>query len=134
MGDLLIQGRGQHDAGTQCVFACCAERESAVVELVLSMYARRARLPEPEEVLVCTEATSLEEVELLKRRFASARTHGRGENLYCVANVHSLSYAVQCGVVEALRKIGSSADGLRFATALVFVSGLADQMFAQCTR
>ena len=38
------------------------------------------------------------------------------------------SYAIQCGVVEALRKIGSSADGLRFATALVFVRGLADQM------
>ena len=31
-------------------------------------------------------------------------------------------------MVEALRKIGSSADGLKFATALVFVRGLAAQM------
>jgi hypothetical protein len=38
---------------------------------VLSVYLRRARLPEPGEIVFCTSHTTLEEIDLLLRRFIS---------------------------------------------------------------
>jgi hypothetical protein len=50
------------------VFAACAEQESLVLDVLLSVYARRGRLPEPGEVLFCSNETSQEELELILRR------------------------------------------------------------------
>eukprot|EP00971_Amphidinium_carterae_P155495 3083713-Amphidinium_carterae.1 len=77
------------------LFVCCADNASKVTELVLSIYARRERVPESEELLLCSHRTSMEEIELLLRRFFTARDHKREERLYCLGNVHLLPYVVQ---------------------------------------
>jgi hypothetical protein len=72
---------------------------------VLSVYVRRGRLPDPGEIVFCNSDTTLEDVELLIRRFIKAKQFGKGESLYCLANIHSLSYTKQCAVVDRLQAI-----------------------------
>ncbi|CAE8651944.1 unnamed protein product [Polarella glacialis] len=125
-GDLLIRSMQNKEQGVP-VFVCCADEPSKVTELVLSIYTRRSRVPEAEELLLCSSHTTLEEIELLLRRFFLARKHKREERLYCVGNVHLLPYVTQCGTVEALRKLEEQ-FGFADASALVFASGLQNQM------
>lgn len=125
-GDLLIRSMQNRENGTP-IFVCNAEDNSKVTELVLSIYTRRERVPEAEELLLCSARTTVEEIELLLRRFFSARRHKREERLYCVGNVHLLPYVVQCGTVEALRRLEEK-HGFEHASALVFVTGQTNQM------
>jgi hypothetical protein len=125
-GDLLMRSLQHQEAGKP-IFVCCADEISKVTEMVLSIYARRERVPEAEELLLCSSSTSLEEIELLLCRFFHARDYSREDRLYCLGNVHLLPYVVQCGTVEALRKLESK-FGFESASALVFVSGMQNQM------
>eukprot|EP00931_Biecheleriopsis_adriatica_P017997 TRINITY_DN1271_c1_g1_i1.p1 TRINITY_DN1271_c1_g1~~TRINITY_DN1271_c1_g1_i1.p1 ORF type:complete len:4782 (+),score=1057.93 TRINITY_DN1271_c1_g1_i1:65-14410(+) len=126
VGDLVIRSMQNKEEGTP-LFLCCADNPSEVTELVLSIYTRRERVPEAEELLLCSSHTTLEEIELLLRRFFKARQQGREDRLYCVGNVHLLSYVTQCGTVEALRRMEEE-YGYGDASALVFVSGMQNQM------
>ena len=125
-GDLLIRSMQNKEQGIP-IFVCCADEACKVTELVLSIYTRRERVPEAEELLLCSSHTTLEEIELLLRRFFHARKHHREDRLYCVGNVHLLPYVTQCGTVEALRKMEEQ-FGFEHASALVFASGLPNQM------
>lgn len=125
-GDLLIRSMQNKEQGTP-IFVCCADEACKVTELVLSIYTRRERVPEAEELLLCSSHTTLEEIELLLRRFFHARKHQREDRLYCVGNVHLLPYVTQCGTVEALRKMEEQ-FGFDHASALVFASGMPNQM------
>lgn len=125
-GELLIQKLQRRELGAP-IFVCCMEEQSKVMDVVLSIYANRARIPEAEELLLCSSQTTVEQIELLLRRFFHARSHGREERLYCVGNVHLLPYAVQCGAVEALARF-EQRFGFEDASALVFISGLQNQM------
>ncbi|CAK0875559.1 unnamed protein product [Prorocentrum cordatum] len=131
-GDLLMRSMQSSEHGTP-VYVCCTDETSKVIDLVLSMYTRRERVPEAEELLLCSAGTTLEQVELLLRRFISARAHGREGLLYCVGGAHLLPYAVQCGAVEALRRLRERL-GFEQASALVFVSGRPDQMLTNALR
>lgn len=101
--DMLIAVH-ESDARSLPVWVACAESPSHVIDVVLSVYVRRAQLPEPGEILFCTSATRLEDVELLFWRFVSAKSHGRGDCVFCVADAHALSYTLQTAVVERLRE------------------------------
>jgi hypothetical protein len=67
-GDLLIRSMQSTETGVP-IFVCCADESSKVTELVLSMYTRRERVPEAEELVLCSSHTTTEESELLLRRF-----------------------------------------------------------------
>lgn len=131
-GDLLIQNMQLREKGVP-IFVCCADEQSKVTELVLSIYAHRERIPEAEELLLCSSHTTVEEIELLLRRFFRARAYGREERLYCLGNVHLLPYVVQCGTVEALTRL-EECFGFEDASALVFVSGLQNQMLTNALQ
>lgn len=98
-----------------------------VIECVLSVFVRRGRLPEPGEIVFCTSSTTLEEIELLFRRFIKAKQNGRGECVFCVADVHALSYTLQVTVVEKLRTFLSD-YGVDQAASLLLVSGKSRQV------
>eukprot|EP00397_Hematodinium_sp_SG-2012_P000023 GEMP01000023.1.p1 GENE.GEMP01000023.1~~GEMP01000023.1.p1 ORF type:complete len:4845 (-),score=1374.35 GEMP01000023.1:551-15064(-) len=119
-GDLFLN----KDAGDG-VFVCQVEGE--LVDFVLSVYARRQRLPEAEEVLLCSSLTTIEEIELLLRRYIRAKLYGRGQRVYMVAGVEHLSYSVQCHVVENLRTLLMRFTSVHAAT-LVFVTTKEQQM------
>ncbi len=55
-------------------------------------------------------------------RYFHAKTTGRGECLFCLADIHALSYALQCSVVERLRAMCGT-YGMGSAASLFFVSG-----------
>ena len=83
---------------------------------------RRGRLPEPGEVLFCTTETTLEEIELLFRRFVMGKTNGRSEAIFCLADIHTLSYTTQCSVVAKLQETIQE-HGTAAAADLLIVSG-----------
>ena len=118
--DMLFQIESETDKIP--VWVTSAESPSHVIDVVLSVYVRRARLPEPGEIVFCTDSTTLEDISLLFYRFLNARRFGRGECVFCVADIHALSYTTQCAVVERLRemlRLYTTAS----ATSLLFVSG-----------
>ncbi len=82
------------------IWVATAESPSHVIEVVFSVYVRRARLPEPGEVVFCTSSTTLEDLELLFNRFIFAKKAGRQNMVFCCADVHALSYTMQCAVVD----------------------------------
>jgi len=115
------------DSKSLPVWVACAETPEHVIEVVLSIYVRRARLPEPGEILFCSSQTTLEEIELILRRFIHAKPYGREENVFCIADIHALDYRTQCAVVERLRSF--LADyGCAHAASLVMLSGKPKQV------
>lgn len=126
--DMLIAV--DHADGTKShpIFCTATDAPEEVIEAVLSVYVRRGRLPEPGEVLFATAQTSLEEVELLIRRFLKAADHGRGDQVFCLADLHVLSYTQQCGLVDRLRALLADAGGTGSAATLLLVSGRQKQV------
>jgi len=117
--DMLYLGEGEEKRLP--VFVCSVE-SAQVINIVLSVYVRRDRLPEAGEVLFCTPDTSMEEVDLLLMRFSAAKANNRGSNVYCIADVHKLSYAQQISLVKHMRELLEE-RGLRSVATLVIVSG-----------
>ena len=104
------------------VWVTCAQSPKHVIDVVMSVFVRRGRLPEPSEILFCTSDTTLEEIELLVRRFLRGKVHGRGEYIFTLADVHSLSYTKQCAVVDQLQS-AIAEHGTQEAATLLIVSG-----------
>ena len=104
------------------VWVTCAQSPKHVIDVVMSVFVRRGRLPEPSEILFCTSDTTLEEIELLVRRFLKGREHDRGEYIFTLADVHSLSYTKQCAVVDQLQS-AIAEHGTQEAATLLIVSG-----------
>lgn len=101
----------------QCLFASCTAGEDEVIRVVLSIYVRRGRLPEPGEVLFCSSDTTNEELELVVRRFADRRKCHQwsvpttaaelpvsgDEGIFVVADAHRLDYSSQALLLGHLR-------------------------------
>ena len=104
------------------IWVTCAASPNHVIDVVLSVYVRRERLPDPGEIVFCNSSTTLEDVELLIRRFIKAKDHGREKSLFCLADIHSLSYTKQCAVVDRLQALLSQ-HGPSQAGKLLVVSG-----------
>ena len=109
------------------VFVACTESPLLVFDTVLSVYVRRGRLPEPGEIMFCTAQTVIEDVNLMFLRFISGQKHGREHAVFCIADVHNLSYTLQCALVEKLRILFAE-HGQENAATLLLVSGLPRQV------
>lgn len=132
---------GAPSDGDQRLFVACAAGKEEVIRAVLSVYVRRGRLPEPGELMFCTDSTSDEDLELAVRRFVDRRhmpRQGRvpapasggvervGESgggsggdsvesgVHVIADVHRLSYTAQAALRDHIRSLVldcSSGDG-----------------------
>lgn len=91
-----------------------------VKDVVLSVFIRRGRAPEPGEVLFCTADTTEEEIELLLWRCFFARSNGRMDYIFVLADVQLLSYHLQCTAVDMLREMRNE-YGVTTAATLFFV-------------
>lgn len=109
------------------IFVACAEEQNQVLEMTLSIFIRRGRLPDPGEILFCTAATTLEELSILLMRFIRAKKNRRGHNVFVIADIHNLTYTQQCNLVELLRSMLVE-YGQDEAGTLVFISGKPRQM------
>jgi hypothetical protein len=74
----LSAGSGSSCSSSSCLNICVVPLSSraAVLSTVLSAYVQQGRLPQPQEVLLCTEHTTQEDVALLLRRCVRAATAG----------------------------------------------------------
>eukprot|EP00397_Hematodinium_sp_SG-2012_P000011 GEMP01000011.1.p1 GENE.GEMP01000011.1~~GEMP01000011.1.p1 ORF type:complete len:5020 (+),score=1237.73 GEMP01000011.1:156-15215(+) len=129
-GDLIISAIQEtvDRSGGSCVaapvFICVStEGDAKVLDTVMSIYLRRDRLPQPDELLICDDTTSLEEIELMFRRFMRASEFHRKHHIFCIANVQQLPYTTQCAAAELLRAMLSKCHLFERCAALVFVSG-----------
>ncbi|KAK3603848.1 hypothetical protein CHS0354_042856 [Potamilus streckersoni] len=78
------------------------ENSKLVMKTVLALYYNTVRkLPEPHQILFCSEDTSWVEVQLLIHRSVRSKE----ENLFCIANVEMLSNEIQFKLVEALHHL-----------------------------
>jgi hypothetical protein len=114
--------RSEKDERSVPIWVTCAESTSGVIDVVLSVYLRRGRLPEPGEILFCTTDTSLEDIEILLRRWMMGRQHGRKDLVFCLADIHALVYTKQCAVVDMLQELLAE-HGHKEAANLLIVSG-----------
>jgi hypothetical protein len=109
------------------VFVSCTDDPNLVIDTVLSIYIRRGRLPEPGEILFCTTDTTSEELNIFLLRFILAKKHGFESCIFCIADLHNLSYTQQCNLIELLRGLIQT-HGHENAATLAIISGLPRQM------
>ena len=123
--DMLVSVVSEEFGSSLPVFVACADGPTRVIPTLLSVYHRRHRLPEPSEVYFCSGSGApweLENVTLLMQRWAHAKAHGLGDRVFCIANVHNLTYTQQCAIVDTLRRIINEYGTEQVAT-LLFLSG-----------
>jgi hypothetical protein len=73
-----------------------AARRDGVLVRLLSLYAQLCqRLPEAEEVLICTASTTREHIRMLLLRCLGAESAGRESRLYCLTHIEQLSFELQ---------------------------------------
>lgn len=126
LGDMLIPIDANCKRGLP-LFVTATEAPELVIDTTLSVFLRRGRLPEPGEVLFATASITSEEVELLLRRWLKAGSRGREGRVFVLADLHVLSYAQQCGLVEKLREMLAELGDAEAAT-LLLVSGRPQQV------
>jgi MoxR-like ATPase len=136
--DVLVGGAEQAGKDDQMpVYVACSQRKIAspeggkkekrvyvnqVIDVILTVFAWRERLPEPGETLVCTAQTTLEQVEMIMRRCFDAGKYGRKDFIFVIADVHMLSYTKQCALVEKLTQL-TEEYGTKQAATLLLLSG-----------
>ena len=76
----------------------CPEKDILLTILSICMENDQLPLPSRNEVLLCNEETTAEEVDLLVRRAVTDKT-GR---IFMLANVHLLNYEVACNAERAI--------------------------------
>jgi hypothetical protein len=119
---------GNIDGGSDIpLFVTSTDTPEDVIDVTLSVFMRHERVPEPGEVLFATVDTTSEDVELLLRRWIAARTCGRGSHIFVIADLHMLSYAQQCHLVDQARSLLAEWDASNAAT-LLLVSGRPQQV------
>ena len=81
-----------------------------VLKTVLSLYMENKDLPLPtyEEVLICNESTTAEEVTLLWKRAMGDPNHFR---LFCLVNAELLSYQVCDSAIKSLHDFSQGNTG-----------------------
>jgi hypothetical protein len=77
------------------IFVACTDEPNLVIDTALSIYVRRGRIPEPGEIHFCTGETTLEDLSLVLMRFIRAKNHGLADSVFCIADIHNLSYSQQ---------------------------------------
>ena len=127
--DMMIFVKNGGKEGEQALPIFCAqtERPGLMLESVFSVFVRRGRLPEPGEILHCSAETSQEDVDLLLHRYFLAKRFGRGAAIFCMADVHNLTYALQCSVIDRLA-VFKDKFGVHDASTLLLVSGKPRQL------
>eukprot|EP00761_Pharyngomonas_kirbyi_P011054 gb/GECH01011078.1/.p1 GENE.gb/GECH01011078.1/~~gb/GECH01011078.1/.p1 ORF type:complete len:2074 (+),score=438.52 gb/GECH01011078.1/:1-6222(+) len=96
------------------------DENQKVLNVCLAVYTARERLPEPEELLMCTSETTLEECLQMFRRWQTAKLHKRSDRIYSLVNIQNLSYRLQCQIVDSLQQFLPAGD---HCSQLVFISG-----------
>ena len=100
------------------------------IEAVLSIYFKHGRLPgylifcdkiiiEPGEVVFCSNKTTQEELEIFLRRFVYSSNL---DSIFCLVDVHKLSYTEQKFVHEKLFEMVKEKNS-RILSKLILVSG-----------
>jgi hypothetical protein len=90
-----------------------AANEEAVLATSLSIYVKLGqRVPEAEEVLVCSETTTEEMIRLFLMRCLGAIRQGRVSRIYCIASVELLSFELQVSINRILGELLDSKTGV----------------------
>eukprot|EP00026_Physarum_polycephalum_P000016 Phypoly_transcript_00016.p1 GENE.Phypoly_transcript_00016~~Phypoly_transcript_00016.p1 ORF type:complete len:3661 (+),score=399.99 Phypoly_transcript_00016:3-10985(+) len=84
--------------------------EELLLHHLITLYEKHAqRAPYPYEVLFCEESTPFEDIELLLRRCSNGSS-GKPE-LFCMANMHKMTYAHQAETVRLFQHFCASNTG-----------------------
>lgn len=98
-----------------------------VINVVMSLYINNGAFPEPSTILFCRTSTTLEEILLLLRRCFSPIAMSK-KQLFCVANVENLSFELQEGLVNEIKRLQIEFDQVQpYLLALVCCSAGAQQ-------
>ncbi|KAL3853050.1 hypothetical protein ACJMK2_016633 [Sinanodonta woodiana] len=94
------------------------ENSKLVVRTALGLYLSNTKaMPEAHQILFCRSETLWDEIDLLLKRCMGASKFGRGDSLFCLANVELLSNDNQFQLVDALRKLPKDST---FMLAIIF--------------
>ena len=102
------------------------EQPGMTLDMVLSVFVRRGRLPEPGEIVFCEPSTTTEELKLLLRRFISAGANHRRDFIFCLVNVDKLPYTEQVTLGKMMKHFLDT-YGTANASGLLILSGQPDQ-------
>ena len=89
-----------------------------MMDSILSLYYPSKQLPYPHEVLMCSEKTTLEEIEIFWRR---SLNHASNAFIFCLASIEKLNYDVAVKSVSSLKGFLNSASSNESEFRLVLI-------------
>jgi hypothetical protein len=96
----------------------CAETAAQVLDIVMAEFAHRGVLPERQCLLLCSPATTVDELRRFVLRWSGACMHSRKSMLYCIASVEKLSFELQRRLTIFIRD-----ETVRASNILLLVAG-----------
>lgn len=117
-GDVVLPNR---------LFVARVEDPLRVINVVMSLYINNGAFPDPSTILFCRTSTTMEEILLLLRRCFSPIAVSK-KQLFCVVNVENLSFDLQEGLINEIRRLQAEFDQVHpYLLALVCCSAGAQQ-------
>ena len=89
-----------------------------IMDSILSLYYPSKQLPYPHEVLICSEKTTLEEIEIFWRR---SLNNASNAFIFCLASIEKLNYDVAVKSVSSLKGFLNSASSDKSEFRLVLI-------------
>ena len=89
-----------------------------IIHSILSLYYPSNQLPYPHEVLICSEKTTLEEIEIFWRR---SLNNASNAFIFCLASIEKLNYDVAVKSVSSLKGFLNSASSNKSEFRLVLI-------------
>ena len=89
-----------------------------IMDSILSLYYPSNQLPYPHEVLICSEKTTLEEIEIFWRR---SLNNASNAFIFCLASIEKLNYDVAVKNVSSLKGFLNSASSNKSEFRLVLI-------------
>lgn len=87
------------------VYVVCAETPAAVFSHAALIYIKLGYLPERQEVLLCREDTTLEDVYRFLQRWAGSHLHNRSKRVYTMISLENLNYEIQYATTKYIRDL-----------------------------
>lgn len=86
---------------------CIVSRDTykEVLDSIVTIYATEKRIPKPDEVYICDNNSEIEDIILIINRWYYSYLYGDSTSIYCIANIHFLSYSTQARIFVHLNHL-----------------------------
>lgn len=113
------------------LFVAACDDKLLIPNAIMSIYANRGFFPEPWQVLICKQFTTMEELSTFIKRCFLAADNGYKDSLFCIANLEVLDIELQYNLVNHIRSLSVKHTDYLLALICCRVAGVHNHILDQ---